>query len=226
MRIVTFNVQHGRRPDGVVDTSVLAEYCAGLHADVLALQEVDVGSRRSGRVDQAAVVAEAAAMTGVFGRACRVGVRGAYGNALLVKGGVSDVEEVPLPRVAGHEPRAAIIARAHLSPGQLSVAVTHLSVTAPESSDQLQVVLQALSARPLPRVLMGDLNLAAADVAEAVAAAGMSLADPTAATFPAHAPRARIDHVAVSGLDVASVVVPPPAPVSDHRPVVAELARR
>ena len=49
MRIVTFNVQHGRTPLGPVDTAALARYCAELEPDVLALQEVDAGVRRSGR---------------------------------------------------------------------------------------------------------------------------------------------------------------------------------
>lgn len=223
MRIVTFNIQHGRGGDGAVDCPALASYCAGLRADVLGLQEVDVRARRSGGVDQAAAVAGAAAMTKVFGRACRVGVRGAYGNALLVRGAAAAVEEVALPRVARHEPRTAVLAQAHLPGGELSVAVTHLSVDPSESRRQLDAVLRALSERPLPRLLLGDLNLVADDVAAAIAAAGMSLADPTVPSFPAVAPRARIDHIAVAGLDVVSVEVPPAAPVSDHRPVVAEV---
>jgi endonuclease/exonuclease/phosphatase family metal-dependent hydrolase len=223
MRIVTFNIQHGRGAGGGVDTAALARYCAGLHADVLGLQEVDVGARRSGRVDQAVVVAEAAAMTRVFGRACRVGVRGAYGNALLVRGAVADVEEVRLPRVAGNEPRSAIVARAELAGGEASVAVTHLSVHPVESRPQLDAVLRTLCGRPLPRVLLGDLNLAVEHIAEPIAAAGLSLADPTAPTFPAAVPRARIDHIAVAGVEALTVEVPGPAPVSDHRPLVVEL---
>nr|WSY49121.1 endonuclease/exonuclease/phosphatase family protein [Streptomyces sp. NBC_00886] len=68
VRCATFNVLHGRQiqPDGrpapahPVDVSApLAEAVAYLDADVLALQEVDRLQERSGRVDQAAVAAEA-----------------------------------------------------------------------------------------------------------------------------------------------------------------------
>jgi endonuclease/exonuclease/phosphatase family metal-dependent hydrolase len=45
---------------------------------------------------------------------------------------------------------------------------------------------------------------------------------PTEATFPAGAPRSRIDFVAVSGLDVMSASTPKVG-TSDHLPVVAEL---
>ncbi|MEO7836360.1 MAG: endonuclease/exonuclease/phosphatase family protein [Acidimicrobiales bacterium] len=223
MRIVSFNVQHGRGADAGVHTSALARYCAGLAADVLGLQEVDVGARRSGSVDQAALVAQATGMTHVFGRASRVGARGAYGNALLVRGRVTDVDVISLPRIARHEPRAAVLARAELADGELSVAVTHLSVDPVESRRQLDAVLGALAARPLPRVLLGDLNLTADDVSGVIAGAGLSLTDTTERTFPAVAPRARIDHIAVVGLEILSVEVSAPAPVSDHLALVVQL---
>ncbi|HEV3402408.1 MAG TPA: endonuclease/exonuclease/phosphatase family protein, partial [Acidimicrobiales bacterium] len=59
MRLATFNILHGRTFDGgPASADRLAEACALLEADVLALQEVDKGQPRSGGVDQAAVVAE------------------------------------------------------------------------------------------------------------------------------------------------------------------------
>jgi len=224
MRIVSFNIQHGRGPLGGVDTAGLARYCAGVGADVLGLQEVDVGVRRSGGVDQGAAVALATGLTPAFGRACRVGFRGSYGNALLVRGAVQDVEVLILPRVARHERRAAVVARAEVGEQELSVAVAHLSVDPVESARQLQAVVVALGDRPLPRVLLGDFNLVATDVAEILDAAGLCLADPAAPTFPASAPRARIDHVAVAGMGVRSVQVLGPAPVSDHRPLVVDVS--
>ena len=60
MRVATFNILHGASPaDGLVDHDVLGASVATLHADVVALQEVDRHLPRSGEVDQAAVVAEA-----------------------------------------------------------------------------------------------------------------------------------------------------------------------
>ena len=55
----------------------------------------------------------------------------------------------------------------------------------------------------------------------AVMAAGYTVA-PTEATFPAGAPRARIDFVAVSGLEVVAASTPAVG-ISDHLPVVADL---
>jgi len=69
----------------------------------------------------------------------------------------------------------------------------------------------------------GDLNLVPDLVEPPVAGAGYQLA-PTGPTFPASAPRTRIDYVAVSGLEVVAASTPQPG-MSDHLPVVAEVQR-
>lgn len=226
MRIVSFNIQHALTPAGTVDTEGMARWCAGLGAHVLALQEVDDRLRRSGRVDQAAAVAEATGLGVVFGPARRVGLRGWYGNALLAAGPVEDVEVVALPRRSlRREPRSAIVAAVTVEGRRLSVAATHLSTAGDEAAAQLAAVLGALAIRPAPRVLLGDLNLHPEQVAPALAGTGLVLADPTAPTFPASAPRARIDHVAVHGLAVTGVLVREAAPVSDHRALAVDADR-
>jgi endonuclease/exonuclease/phosphatase family metal-dependent hydrolase len=223
LRIVTFNIQHGRADDGVVDPARLARAVAALEPDVLALQEVDVRLRRSGRVDEAQLAADAAGLSGMFGRARRVGWRGQYGNALLARDGLAQVEVLRMPRPAAGERRSAVLARARVGSLEVSVAATHLAVEANEARRQLDLLLDALGRRPLPRLLLGDLNLTSDLVAPAVEAAGMTLVRGPA-TFPADAPRIRIDHVAVAGLDVVSVAVPE-SDVSDHRPLVVEVER-
>jgi len=223
VRIMTFNIQHGRRSDGRIDTELLATYVAGCRPDVVGLQEVDVGVARSGGVDQAATVARAGGFRMVFGPACRQGIRGRYGNALLARGEITDVETMPLPRRGRNERRAGLLATVLVDGHRLSVAVTHLSVDAAEVPGQLAAVVEALAARPLPRVLIGDLNLQAVAVAAGLTGRGLALADTTVPTFPAHAPAARIDHVAVGGATMRRVEVLGEPPVSDHRALVVEL---
>lgn len=217
LRLATFNIQHGRTPAGVVDIGLLGTSCAALNADLLALQEVDDGLRRSHDADTAATVALATGMTHVFGPAIERG-GGRYGNALLVRGSIHDVEVIALP---DKEPRCGIVARVELAGGTtLSVVATHLGLRG-AGRDQLPVLLDALRRRPAPRLLLGDLNLHPEDVEPLAAAAGFTRV-PSGPTFPAHAPHREIDHVLLDGLvDTAAVVVP--LPVSDHRAVVVEV---
>ena len=222
MRIVTFNVQHGRTPPGRVSTGDLARYCAGLGAHVLALQETDVLAGRSRWADQPRAVGEVTGMAHVFGPARRLGLFGRYGNALLVAGSLSDVEVLALPRVGRGEPRSAVVATARVGGSSLSVAGTHLSIRPEEAARQLEAVVAALAARSAPRVLLGDLNLRPADVLPVVEAGGLTLLDAAQPTFPADAPRIRIDHVAVKGLVPTWVEVLPRPPVSDHRALAVE----
>ncbi len=206
----------------MVDLDQLAACTAGFGADLLALQEVDVGVPRSGRADQPAAVAKATGMEAVFGRAHRVGGIGKYGNALLARGPISEVEVHRLPKTARHhEPRAAILATVHLDGSPISVAATHLSIHRPEVHDQLATVVAALVRRPAPLLLLGDLNLLPEEVAPVVEAAGFTLVggEPT---FPAPEPRIRIDHLAVAGLRPGQATVVA-TPCSDHRALMVDL---
>ncbi|HUQ40008.1 MAG TPA: endonuclease/exonuclease/phosphatase family protein, partial [Acidimicrobiales bacterium] len=67
LRIATFNIEHGRGPDGSFDPGRLANALALLDADVLGLQEVDVNVARSQRADQVRLAADATGLRAVFG---------------------------------------------------------------------------------------------------------------------------------------------------------------
>ena len=224
VRIATFNIRHGavagsRR----VDVDLLAKACVGLHADVLALQEVDAGTHRTGGADLAAAVADATRMRAVFAATLGRFGGGQYGNALLVRGELDDVDVLTLPKGwrfwTRREPRNAILAEVTVGDGlRLSVGATHLSVQRWASREQLPALLRALDRRPAPRVVLGDLNRTPAEVARIGRLGGYRLAA-GAATFPNRLPVGRIDHIAVAGLDIVAEEVVA-TPVSDHRALV------
>ena len=220
LRIATFNVKHGDDGNGGVDLRRLGAACAGLSADVLAVQEVDRFARRTGYRDEMRTIARATGLEAVFGEAARRRWR-SYGNALLARGPIRDVEVIKLPRPSEGEQRVAIVARVAVKGVEMAVGATHLSFRRGEGAPQLAVLIDALAERDGPRVLLGDLNLGPEVVEPALLAAGYQVA-PTGATFPAGAPRTRIDFVAVWGLKVVSASTPAPG-VSDHLPVVAEV---
>ena len=207
----------------------LARACSDLHADVLGLQEVQGGWRRTWFLDQGAVVARFTGARHMSGPAAHRGLLKTYGNSLVVRGRIAEVALLDLPRAEEREPRAALVARVTVRGISVSVAVTHLqhrpkrfAHLAHDAPEQLRYVLDALGERPGPRVLLGDLNLEPEDTARTFAAAGMTVAEP-GPSFPAHDPRRRLDYVAVDGLEIRRSWVADRSPVSDHRAVVAEL---
>ncbi|MFP3714253.1 endonuclease/exonuclease/phosphatase family protein [Puerhibacterium sp. TATVAM-FAB25] len=124
IRLVTFNVQHGRGDDGATDADRLARAVAALDADVVALQEVDRGQARSGGADLARAVAEAVgahdhryvpALAGPVGASPLVAARAAAGpgrrarpaavvRALLGAGGAGSAPGAGTRRARGDEP--------------------------------------------------------------------------------------------------------------------------
>lgn len=224
MRVATFNARHGAGRLGITFHRRLVETCRALDADVLALQEVDRCVMRSWFRDQPALVASRLGLEHATAPAKRTPVGGRQCNALCARGVVGDVDVVELPGHSGAERRVALLATVFLPGVELSVACTHLQ-HGPPAGAQLDAVVDALSRRPRPRLLLGDLNLGPAQVEPRLARAGLHAVD-SGPTFPAPEPRRRIDWIARSddvGVVHAAVVRPL---VSDHRAVVADLSWR
>lgn len=229
VRVATFNIRHGASEDDRVRPVALARACGALHADVLGLQEVEQGRRRSWYVDQGRFVALCSRARHVAGPAIRRSRWRAYGNGLVVRGRVSEVDVLDLPRGAEREPRSAVLAQVRVRGRALSIAVTHLQHRPArlrhlphDAEEQLRFVLTALVARPRPRILLGDLNLQPVTARPILEEAGFAVAE-HGPTYPAAAPRIQLDYVAVDGLQVRDALVAGPASVSDHRAVVADL---
>lgn len=221
MRIATFNIEHGRGADGgPPDLDELIETCIGFDADVLALQEVDRNAARSSSVDQAKEIAQAMGASYTFGTTQRVS-GGEYGNALIVRGGLTDVQVIPLPRRLRDEPRVVITASVRVDGHEIGVAATHLSVDRALAGEQLIEVIDVLALRPPPRLLLGDLNMPIDEVLPITTAERYQLVR-TAPTFPNLAPHSQIDHIALCGLVGGDVEVLS-TPISDHRAVIVEV---
>jgi endonuclease/exonuclease/phosphatase family metal-dependent hydrolase len=217
VRVATFNVQHGRRATGgPASADEFAAAIAQLDADVLALQEVDRGVGRSGRLDLLAIAAEAMGATAsAWGRTLRFW-RGQYGNALLVRGVLDAAAPFQFSTRAGRELRGAIFGEVTSGGQTMSVAATHLDIDRAEAEVQLAVVSLIMLEFPAPHVLLGDLNLSAPQVPPPLTL----LAGPD--THPAEDPQRRIDHIAVSGFSPTDSTTVR-TPISDHRAVVADL---
>jgi endonuclease/exonuclease/phosphatase family metal-dependent hydrolase len=223
LRVATCNPRHGAGRFGLVSHRGLIDTCRSLDADILALQELDRFVVRSWFADQPTLVARTLAMRHVAAVTKRTPVGGSQCNALCARGELNNVEIVELPHREGAERRVAIFARVTLAGAAVSVACTHLQHRGGGAREQLAAVLETLLDRPSPRIVAGDFNIGPGDVEPLLAARGFTAA-PSGPTFPAGAPRNRIDWIAVdAGLRVVGARLHNPV-VGDHRPLVADLA--
>ncbi len=220
LRIVSWNVR-----DLLGDPLAVHRVLRSLAPDVACLQEVP---RRPGSRWRVAALARAS------GLLCVAGGRASGGTALLVslRAEVGAVHAVRLPvarRTA--RTRGAVVAEVGL-PGtcRLAVATVHLGLDAQERARHCDAVRALAVGTGRPVVVCGDLN--ERPDGPAWRAWGDGVVDPrpdAPPTFPAHAPRARIDAVLVPpDVEVLSYDDGCAAPddvraASDHVPVVAVL---
>ena len=239
-RILTYNVHRCVGSDGRLDVGRVAAVIAAEAPDIVALQEVDVGRARTGRVDQAHEIARRLGMTSRFNAALTVEEE-QYGDAILthlperlIKAGALP-GYAPLKRL---EPRGALWVALESGPGQeIQVLNTHLGLVPREQQSQARALVGpqwlAGSARRDPVILVGDLNatprsqvyrILTGELADAYRSRSSGQA--RLATFPAGMPILRIDHVLISaGLRIKSfraVNTPLARLASDHLPLVAD----
>lgn len=210
IRVVSYNVLGGRNTDGARDLERLARVILTLEPDLVALQEVDRGTRRLGGLDLAAELGRRTGMKAWFGAAMEYD-GGEYGEAVLSRLPVAGARVHPLPRTGDREPRAALAVRVQRPGGCEFVFVgTHLDHEPPhgdriaQAHELLRVVRSEYG--DVPVVIAGDMNaepgsppmrvLAQGSIGawEARRVAGLPVAQP-GPTFPSGAPDRRIDHV-------------------------------
>ena len=80
IKIVNWNIRHGRGLDNIVDIRRIGEKLKSLNADIYTLQEIDRGAERSGYEDQAEILSEILGCEFHFTHISRV-PEGTYGLA-------------------------------------------------------------------------------------------------------------------------------------------------
>ena len=239
-RIVTYNVHRCVGNDRKLDVGRVAAVLAALEPDIVALQELDVGRRRTGHADQAQEIARRLAMTHHFHAALQVEEE-LYGDAILTSLPERLVKTGPLP---GHpastrlEPRGALWVEIEVAGRAVQVINTHLGLVPREQQDQARHLAGPdWLAHPDccdPAILLGDFNATASSVvyrtltARLQAARRLAVKKQPTSTFPSPLPVLRIDHLFVSAgievLDVFAPFDPLTRAASDHLPLVMDFA--
>ncbi|HEY1189898.1 MAG TPA: endonuclease/exonuclease/phosphatase family protein, partial [Gemmata sp.] len=228
VRVLCYNVHHGEGTDGKRDLARIARVIRAADPDLVALQELDDRTKRTGGVDQTAELARLTGLHAAFGKAIDF-QGGGYGQAVLSRFPLGGTTVHPLPGGPNREKRIALEARLKVDGRDLSFVTTHLDHQLAGDREQQAAKLNELFAgADRPVLLVGDLN--ATRDSKAFAALAAKWADATAGkgllTIPADRPKEQIDHVLFRPADrfrVRGAAVPDEPVASDHRPVLVVL---
>ncbi|NIM68860.1 MAG: EEP domain-containing protein [Xanthomonadales bacterium] len=234
LRLLSFNIHAGTTTDRfhqyvthswrqvlphhqrVRNLEAIARLAAGY--DMVALQEADAGSLRSGFINQSRYIADHAELPFWHHQANRrLGNMSVTGNGFVGRFQPEVVEEHRLPgAIPG---RGCLLLRFGGSEG-LVFAVVHLALGRRARGQQLSYLARQLAGeRRL--VVMGDLNTEATSPEIRSFCDALDLHAPTAglASYPAWQPQRSIDHILVSEqmeISDARIIA---VPMSDHCPV-------
>ena len=237
---MTFNIRQGRGIDGGrgIDLDPIVDVLRAEATDVVGLQEVHDRGWERGSFAQASVLAASAGYPYVrYAHAATRGGR-SHGNALLSRFPIVWSRTVELDPGARRregryvERRVALQALLNVPDGagairQVMVLVTHLGHDPIGQERAVARLVEHVNGSEHPTVLLGDLNLSPeserlAPLFEASEDVALTLgtAEPT---YPARAPKARIDYILSAGTTPAVGAQVVETLASDHRPVSARL---
>lgn len=236
--VVSYNIQacigelprpEPRDPAGTLGR--MADLLRAEGADIVLLQEVDNGTSRSRRIDQAAMLAERLGFQHVFGAAIEL-QGGHFGTAILSRWPLTTSETVLLhkpdysmtnPEYPDYysEQRVALMAEVDAPGGPLTVLCTHLGLTPDQRKLQAEEIAALVKAAKGPVIVGGDLNAEpGAPELTALFAPMTDAWEASAAGGPGHTfrsdnPTKRIDYILVRGCRTDSAEVLAPT-LSDH----------
>lgn len=222
--MMTYNIHNAIGMDEKVDIARVAEVIRQSASDVVAVQEVDSVTERSGKID---LLKELGAQTGMYSLfAPAIEFQGGkYGIGMLSKTAPKSWKQIPLP--GREEARTLLLAEFE----EYYFACVHLSLTAEDRETSARLIREVLPETDKPVFLAGDWNMEVSSPEfKEMEKAFVVLNDTTVRTCPAPVPEACIDYVAVAKQSMQTAPVETltrrvveEKVASDHRPVVVEV---
>ena len=214
LQIMSYNVRHCAGMDLVVDYDRTANVITQQQADVVALQELDSMTGRSGHHVQLGELASRTGYHPVFGAAIEFD-GGQYGVGILTREMPLNKKRIPLP---GEEPRVLLVVELE----DYVIACTHLDLDEAQRLASVPLIVDEAQRWQKPFLLAGDWNdVPGSELLEAMTQYFTVLSGDEA-TYPADEPTECIDYIAAfngRAEAIGSHVVDEPA-ASDHRPLV------
>lgn len=187
--------------------------------DVVALQEVDIGSIRSGYINQVQYLALQGNFPYWYAQRNRdLGPIAQQGNGLLSRIALDSLEDHKLPGMIPG--RGAIAARVKVGGKDVLVIQLHLSLGTRSRDRQLSYVRDLIGTEQ-HAIVMGDLNSHLGELlfTSPLRDTALAPAEKVAPTYPSWRPEVALDHVLVTpGLELKDYEVLD-VTLSDHRPI-------
>lgn len=222
LRIMSYNIRNGKGMDNVTDLDRIVKAITDLSPDIVALQEVDSVTGRSGGVDVARVIARETLMHATYAPAIDYD-GGKYGVAMLSKERPLGYRYLPLP---GREENRVLL---FVEFERYIYCCTHLSLTEEDRELSLPLIREVASSAAKPLFLAGDFNAAPdSRFIKELSRDFRLLNNPSKQTFPASQPNVCLDYITAyvaNGEHFTNISswVEDEAVASDHRPVVADV---
>jgi endonuclease/exonuclease/phosphatase family metal-dependent hydrolase len=231
LKIMSYNIHHANPPskakEGLIDVDAVAEAIKKQNPDLVGIQETDKGTKRSGNIDEAALLGQKTGMYYHFFKAIDHD-GGEYGLSILSRYPIESFNKVDLPQVAKGEPRILSYITVKIpGKGILTFANTHLDATRPDSNRVAQVkrIMEELNGKKGPIIITGDFNSEANKETIHILDQNFkrTCVDGCAFTIPETRPNKTIDYIAIKNADwaITSHQVIAETYASDHRPVIA-----
>lgn len=241
VRVLVFNIHAGKDAAGKGNLEEVAALVKSVAADLVLLQEVDRGTRRSGNVDQVERLAQLTGYSTAFGRSLDYD-GGQYGIAALSRERMAHeaTEQLPITppqaRAGGsYEPRAALAFTAGTRLGPVTALNTHLDASRDEHYrlQESAHIVSMIRRQPRTRSLVagGDFNAEPGSatykqlIEGGLRDAWQECGTGEGLTYPADKPIKRIDYLFMTaGLRCTRAEVIDTR-ISDHRPLLVTLTR-
>ena len=220
LQIMSYNVRHCAGMDMVVDYDRTAAVITQQQPDVIAIQELDSMTGRSGHRDQLDELASRTGYLPVFGAAIEFD-GGKYGVGILSREMPVSTKRIPLP---GEEPRLLLVVELK----DFVIACTHLDLEEVQRLASVPLIVEEAQRWQKPFLLAGDWNDAPDSELLEVMTQHFTVLSGDEATYPADEPTECIDYVAAfngRAEAIDSHVIDEPE-ASDHRPLVVRVQLR
>ncbi len=226
--VASYNICHGRYAE--FDWKRLIAPIAG--ADLVGIQEVDLGTRRSNGADEVAALREALELPHTLFIPAMDYDGGQYGTLILSRFPIVRQATYTLD-AAGMEPRAFGEVTVQMPNGRyLCMINTHLSYESTAMQEAQMAILAEHLTKTLPAdmpvILTGDFNTEDFSLFAPLTAAGLALTNHARHRFPTfRTTRVAIDNILYDPTHLMPLAVGmPDSPASDHDPLIARFAWR